>query len=63
MVAVGEPMYTLIKSERIVSSVPNTNNIQVEKFGSIRIPFGVPLLSEQEYQYFDYANNTEDKCK
>jgi len=28
---------------------PNTNTIQVKKFGRIRILFGVPLLSEYEY--------------
>ena len=37
----------------------NTNTIQVQKFGRIRIRilFGVPLLSE--YEYLDYLNSTE----
>ena len=42
---------------------PNTitNTIRVQKFGRIRIRiiFGVPLLSEYEYEYLDYSNNTE----
>ena len=39
----------------------NTNTIRVQKFGrlGIRILFGVPLLSEYEYEYLDYSNNTE----
>ena len=39
----------------------NTNTIRFQKFGWIRILFGVPLLSEYEYEYLDYSNNTEDK--
>ena len=41
----------------------NTNTIRVQKFGRIRIRilFGVPLLSEYEYEYLDYSNNTQYK--
>ena len=40
---------------------PNTNTIQVQKFGRIRIRilFGVPLLSESEYKHLDYSNDTK----
>ena len=39
----------------------NTNTIRVQKFGRIRIQilFGIPPLSEYEYEYLDYSNNTE----
>ena len=38
---------------------PNTNTIRVQKFVRMRILFRVPLLSEYEYEYLDYSNNTE----
>ena len=39
----------------------NTNTIRVKKYIRLRIwiLFGVPLLSEYEYEYFDYSNNTK----
>ena len=39
----------------------NKNTIPVQKFGRIQVLFGVPFLSEYEYEYLDYSNNTEHK--
>ena len=39
----------------------NRNTIPVQKFGRIQVLFGVPFLSEYEYEYLDYWNSTEYK--